>query len=51
MKYTAEMASDIHTKFNENWFGHSSNIKVITLTISEAEMLVLLMRGIYDVCR
>jgi hypothetical protein len=40
---------DIHTKFYQIWFKHSSNIKVITSTISEAAMLVLLMGGIYDV--
>jgi hypothetical protein len=39
---------DIHTKFHKDWFKHSSNIKVIISTISEASMLVLLMGGIYD---
>jgi hypothetical protein len=41
---------DIHTKFHEHWFRHAGNIKVITLTISEAAVLVLLMGMIYDVC-
>jgi hypothetical protein len=47
MRYTVEMASDgrytRRCKFNEDWFGHSGNIK--------AAVLVLLMEGIYDVCR
>jgi hypothetical protein len=40
---------DIHTRIHDNWFRHSSNIKVVTLTISEAALLVLLMGGIYEV--
>jgi hypothetical protein len=44
------MAWYIHTKFHDDWFKHLSNIKDITSTILEAVMLVLLMRGIYDVC-
>jgi hypothetical protein len=31
---------DIHTKFHGYWFGHSGNIKAITLTISEDAALV-----------
>jgi hypothetical protein len=41
----------MHTKFYENCFGHSGNIKVITSTILEAVVLALLMGRIYDVCR
>jgi hypothetical protein len=40
---------DIHTKFHEDWFGHSGNIKVIASTIWEAAVLVLLMGAIYEV--
>jgi hypothetical protein len=40
---------DIHTKYHDDWFKHSSNINAITSTIWEATVLVLLMRGIYDV--
>jgi hypothetical protein len=32
-----------HTKFHVGWFGHSGNIKVITSTIWEAAVLVLLL--------
>jgi hypothetical protein len=39
---------DIHTKFHEDWFGHSGNI--ITSTILDAVKLVLLLRGIIK-CR
>jgi hypothetical protein len=35
-----------HTTFPDNQFRHSSNIKVITSAISEAEMLVLMMEKI-----
>jgi hypothetical protein len=31
-------------------FRHSSNVKVITSTISEAEMSVLVFGGIYEIC-
>jgi hypothetical protein len=48
MKDTIEMASDGHTKFHEDWLGHSSNIKSITSTVWEAIVLVLLLRGTYD---
>jgi hypothetical protein len=42
-KYRAEMASDIHTKFHEDWFVHSSNIKITrTSIILGATILVLL---------
>jgi hypothetical protein len=54
MKYTVEMVSDgmiIRIKFHEDLFGHSGNINVITSTIYEAALLVLLMGWIYDVCR
>jgi hypothetical protein len=40
----------MHTKFHEDFFGHSSNIKVITRTISEAVVLVLLRRAISYTC-
>jgi hypothetical protein len=36
---------DIHTKLHEDWFGHSGNIMVITSSISEVVVLVLLMRA------
>jgi hypothetical protein len=39
----------IHTKSHDDQFKHSSNVKGITSTIWEAIVLVLLMRGIYDV--
>jgi hypothetical protein len=32
-------------------FGHASNIKVITSTVEEAAVLVILLGGIYEVCR
>jgi hypothetical protein len=35
---------------HENWFGYSGYIKIITLTIREAAVLVLLMGRVYDVC-
>jgi hypothetical protein len=40
---------DIHTKFYDDLFRQSSNIKVTASTIWEAPMLVLLMGGIYEV--
>jgi hypothetical protein len=40
---------DIHIQFHEDQFRHSSNINVITSTIREAAVLVLLMGGIYKV--
>lgn len=40
---------NILTKFHEDWFGHSGNIKVITSTISEAARLVLL-KGMFITC-
>jgi hypothetical protein len=42
---------DMHTKFHEDWLGHSSNIKVITSTVWEAVVLALLLRGIYYILR
>jgi hypothetical protein len=42
---------DIHTKFHEDLFWHSSNIKATTSTIRAVVMLVLLMGGIYIVGR
>jgi hypothetical protein len=39
---------DIHTKFHEEWFGHSGNGNVITSTIREAAVFVLLMGRVYD---
>jgi hypothetical protein len=41
----------MHTKFHEGWCGHSGSIKLITSTIWEAAVLVLLMGIINDVCR
>jgi hypothetical protein len=41
---------DIHTNFHDDPFKHSSNIVIIS-TISEVAVLVLLMGGIYKVCR
>jgi hypothetical protein len=41
---------DTHTKFHEDWFGPSSNIKVITSTIREATVLVLLIGRNYYSC-
>jgi hypothetical protein len=47
MKYVTEMGLRwVH----EKWFRHSSNIKVITATISEAVILVLLIGAIYEAC-
>jgi hypothetical protein len=43
------MWHDIHNKFHGNLFRHSSNIKVITSTNSDAAVLVLLMGMIYEV--
>jgi hypothetical protein len=40
---------DIHTKSHDDRFRHSINFKGSTSTVREAVMLVLLMRGIYDV--
>jgi hypothetical protein len=40
------MARDIHTKFHDDRFRNSSNIKVISSTVREAVLLVLLTRGI-----
>jgi hypothetical protein len=37
---------DIQTKFHDNWFRHSSDIKGITSAIWEAAVLALLIRGI-----
>jgi hypothetical protein len=45
------MWHDIHIKSHEDRFMHSSNIKSTTATIWEDVMLVLLIEGIYDVCR
>jgi hypothetical protein len=39
----------IHTKFHDEGFRHLKNITVITATIWEAVMLVLLIEGIYAV--
>jgi hypothetical protein len=40
---------DIQTKWHEDGYRRSSNIKVFASEISEAVMLVLLMGGIYEV--
>jgi hypothetical protein len=37
---------DICTKFHDDWFKHLNNIMVITATIWEAVMLVLMIEGI-----
>jgi hypothetical protein len=56
MKYAGVMVSlsdgmiYVQTKFHEDWFMHSGNIKVITFAICEAAVLALLMGRIYDVC-
>jgi hypothetical protein len=48
MMYAIEMTSDgmTHTKFHDDQFENSSNIKGITSTIWEAVVLVLQVRGI-----
>jgi hypothetical protein len=40
----------LHTKFHDNQFKHLSHITIITRTIWESVMLVLLIEGIYEVC-
>jgi hypothetical protein len=40
---------DIRTKFHDDWFRHSSNVKLITSVVWEAALLVLLMGRIYEV--
>jgi hypothetical protein len=40
---------DILTEFHEEYFRHSGNIKVITITIREVVLLVLLMGRISQV--
>jgi hypothetical protein len=40
---------DICTKFHEDWFSHSRNIKVNTSTVRDAIVLVVLMERNYDV--
>jgi hypothetical protein len=51
MKYAVEMASGgtiyVHTKFQDDRFVHSSNIKGVTSTICEATLLILLMGRTY----
>jgi hypothetical protein len=42
---------DMHTKFHDDRFGHSSNVKGITSTIWEAAVLVLLMERMYEIYR
>jgi hypothetical protein len=42
---------DMHTKFHDDRFRHLSNITVITATIREAVMLVLLIERIHEVRR
>jgi hypothetical protein len=39
----------IHVKFHDDWFPHSSNIKLITSIIQEDSVLVLMTEGIYEV--
>jgi hypothetical protein len=45
------MWHDILTKFHEDCYRRSSNIEVFPLEIWKAVMLVLLMKGIYEVRR
>jgi hypothetical protein len=45
------MQHDIRTKFHHDRFRHLSNIRVITATIWEAVMLVLLIGEIYELRR
>jgi hypothetical protein len=42
---------DTHSKFRDDWVGHTGNIKVKTSTIWEAAMLVLLSGTVYGVGR
>jgi hypothetical protein len=55
MKYIVQMASGgmiyMCTKFHDERFRHLTNVKVIASTIWGASVLVLLVGGIYDVCR
>jgi hypothetical protein len=52
MMYAIEMARHIHTRFRDNRFWNSSNIKGITSTTCKAVVLVVLTRGIYELrCR
>jgi hypothetical protein len=39
------------TQFHEEWLGHSGNVEVITSTIWEAAVLVLVVGRTYDVYR
>jgi hypothetical protein len=41
---------DIHTEFHDDRLRHLTNNKVITATISQDSMLVLLMGEIHEVC-
>jgi hypothetical protein len=41
----------MQTKFNDDRFGHSSNIKYIISAVWEVSVLVLLRGGIYEVSR
>jgi hypothetical protein len=53
MKYAFEMASgwhDIHTKFRENMYRGIYIILGYYLTVWDAAVLVLLNRGIYEIC-
>jgi hypothetical protein len=45
-----QVACCIHTKFNKDWYGRSSDIRVLSQKF-EAAMLVLLMGGIYELRR
>jgi hypothetical protein len=51
MKYAVDMEYGGIIKFHDDPFSHSSTIKIIASKIWEAAMLVLLMGGIYEVCR
>jgi hypothetical protein len=38
-----------HTKFHKDWFWHSGNIKVITSTICQLGVFILIVKRIYEV--
>jgi hypothetical protein len=42
---------DTHIKFHDDRLRHASNIMGITSTIREGAVLVLLMGGMYEICR
>jgi hypothetical protein len=46
MKYIVDMILYIYTKFHEDWFRYSGNIKIITPTTRVVVVFVLLMTRI-----